>query len=174
MSSIMGESLMPKGIPLAGFRRTSQNAIAMNLDDAYIPEPNTGCWLWNHSCSGDGYGTLRYQRRRVSAHRLFYELANRTTIPKELTVDHLCRVPTCVNPSHMEIVTMRVNTLRGMSPMAKHAKKTHCKHGHPFAGENLIRVPLGRRCRECSRRWDRESKKRRSTHDLIPEGWVRL
>lgn len=31
-------------------------------------------------------------------------------------------------------------------------KKTHCKHGHPFEGDNLGFLPDGRRvCRVCQR-----------------------
>ena len=33
-----------------------------------------------------------------------------------------------------------------------HARKTHCKWGHPFSGDNLIVTPRQRFCRECKRR----------------------
>ena len=33
-----------------------------------------------------------------------------------------------------------------------HARKTHCKWGHPFTGDNLIVTNKQRLCRECKRR----------------------
>lgn len=153
---------MPKGIPRLGYRRSPTRALAFRLDAAYTPEPNTGCWLWNRSCSGDGYGRVRYNRRQVGAHRLFYELA-KGAIPPGLTIDHLCRVITCVNPDHMEVVPIRVNTLRGTSPIAENARKTRCKRGHEFTPENTF-VPHqgGRQCAACRDEYFRHYHKRKS------------
>ena len=50
----------------------------------------------------------------------------------------LCRNRRSVNPWHMEIVTGKVNTLRGVGASAMNARKTMCFMGHPFAGSNLI------------------------------------
>ena len=37
-----------------------------------------------------------------------------------------------------------------------HRRKTHCPHGHPYAGENLYVSPSGHRyCRECRKRYHR-------------------
>ena len=69
-------------------------------------------------------------------------------IPKGLTVDHTCRNRRCVNPNHMEIVTQKENNARGNSPSAINARKTHCKRGHPFSGDNLY-VDPGRQSRHC-------------------------
>jgi hypothetical protein len=58
-----------------------------------------------------------------------------------------------VNPDHMQIVDSRTNTMRGDSPVARHSRKTHCKHGHEFTSENTIRYPSSppthRICRKC-------------------------
>ena len=37
-----------------------------------------------------------------------------------------------------------------------HARKTHCKHGHPLSGDNLIETGRQRACRECARRRNAE------------------
>lgn len=108
----------------------------------------TGCWEWAGR-RRSGYGRVYHNGRTVQAHRLAYTLAN-GPIPSGLTIDHLCRNRACVNPAHLEAVTMRVNILRGMSPPAKNARKTRCVRGHLLAGSNLVEYALPRRrCRAC-------------------------
>jgi hypothetical protein len=110
------------------------------------------CWVWTRALT-NGYGHIqeRGTRRNVPAHRLSYELHGGTLVD-ELEIDHLCRNRACVNPAHLEQVTNTVNVLRGEGPAAQNARKTHCKYGHPFAGENLRLTPDGKRqCRTCLR-----------------------
>jgi HNH endonuclease len=108
-----------------------------------------GCWLWTGTTSHGGYGSFRMDGRQQGAHRVAYVLF-RGPIPDGLTIDHLCRVPGCVNPDHLEAVTMRENTLRGVSKVAQQARKTHCLRGHPLSGDNLW-VRGGKRfCRTCA------------------------
>lgn len=124
--------------------------------DKWIPEPNSGCWIWTSPWRRTGYGYLQINRKngkkKLLAHRVSYELY-RGTIPNGMTVDHLCRTRCCVNPSHMEIVTSKENTLRGNNPAAQNARKTHCLLGHLLSGENLYTFPRSgyRQCRECTR-----------------------
>lgn len=120
------------------------------------------CWLWLASVAGapgKQYGKMRRgpaSKGWVSAHRLSYELAN-GPIPQGLVIDHLCRNKLCVNPAHLEAVTMRENTIRGALPkvtVLRHAAKTHCKNGHEFT-DKTVRLYLTskgywtRVCRAC-------------------------
>lgn len=116
-------------------------------------DPTTGCWLWTGGPSSGGlYGGIRYKGRQRGAHRVVYELLV-GAIPAGLQIDHLCRVPRCVNPGHLEPVTQRENILRSRSYTARNAKATHCIHGHPFDAENTYIKPNGNRdCRACARR----------------------
>ena len=117
------------------------------FERSFVPEPNTGCWLWLAHLE-KGYGRMSVAGKRQFAHRLSYEHVN-GLIPNGLQVDHLCRVPCCVNPDHLEAVTPKVNTLRGLAIPAFNSKKTHCKRGHVFDETNTYLVPKGRHCREC-------------------------
>jgi len=66
-----------------------------------------------------------------------------------MTVDHLCRNTCCINPDHMEIVTLAENILRGNCPSAINSRKTHCKRGHKLSGNNLLIFSGKRQCRIC-------------------------
>lgn len=128
--------------------------------EAYIlPEPNSGCWLWIGGITSSGYGAFWRNGKTVLAHRVCYEI-HKGQVPRELTLDHLCRNTACVNPDHLEAVTIKENTARGISPPAKNVKKTHCHRGHEFTDENT-HLQVGkdgitrRRCRVCSALNDR-------------------
>ncbi len=117
-----------------------------------------GCWLWTGGTSQKGYGRFALGRKMISAHRYAYEIAV-GPIPDGLEIDHVkargCQHRHCVNPAHMEAVTGKVNTLRGESPSARHARQVTCALGHEFTAENTYRRPDGRRvCRACRRRVD--------------------
>ena len=113
----------------------------------YVVQEN-GCWEWAGS-TRSGYGRMRHNGRPQQAHRVYYKLL-KGPIPGGLQIDHLCRNPLCVNPDHMEPVTHRTNSLRGVGAPAANAKKTHCPRGHSYAGENVYFPPSGgRQCRRC-------------------------
>lgn len=127
------------------------------FEDSFIPEPNTGCWLWIGTRRGKGYGAFRTKGRQVAAHRFAYE-SHIGPFPAGAVTDHRCRVRCCVNPWHLEPVTNTENVLRGIGPTAANAKKTHCPQGHEYTEENTTRKRLGRHCRACNRAYKRRIK----------------
>lgn len=130
------------------------------LSDRITPEPNSGCWLWL-GYAEQGYGRVTIKGKRSPTHRVVYE-EFRGPIPPGLELDHLCRVPCCVNPDHLEPVTPQINQLRGFSPTGINARKTHCVHGHPLTEGNVWVSALGsRHCILCRRRYNSEFKKRK-------------
>lgn len=108
-----------------------------------------GCWVWTAAQMSRGYGAIRVAGKVLLAHRVSYELYV-GPIPEGLTIDHLCRNPSCVNPAHLEAVTQGENVRRGKSPIAANARKTHCKRGHEFTPENTYVETHGRKCRACT------------------------
>lgn len=117
------------------------------------------CWEWT-GCASRGYGQFRVGARMQQAHRVAYELLVGPT-PEGLEIDHLCRNRACVNPSHLEPVTHRVNLLRGETLPAANVVKTHCPLDHPYDEANT-RLYRGKRvCRECHRREQREYRARK-------------
>lgn len=97
----------------------------------------------------------------IGAHRVAYMLF-RGAIPEGKQLDHLCRTRHCVNPDHLEAVTVKENLLRGESWSGVNHRKTHCKQGHEFSVENTaIRSGGGRTCRTCKREEARRIRDRR-------------
>ena len=128
-------------------------------------EKTATCWTWTGSIGSRGYGVVYYDRdpvhERLMAHRVAKILAGEI-IPDGLQLDHLCRVRHCVNPAHTEAVTLKENIMRGFWRGAVNARKTHCQHGHPLAGQNLIvRADLKRACRKCKQILGRRTAQRR-------------
>jgi len=123
-------------------------------------ENTDSCWPWIGALKPgpyQGYGLLSSgtpDYRQLKAHRVAYEIIV-GPISENCEIDHLCRNHACVNPHHLEAVPHRVNVLRGTSPMARHARKTECVHGHPFTEENTFlrrsARQTWRRCRICYR-----------------------
>ena len=128
--------------------------------DRVEPEPNTGCWLWM-SYTSDGYGRTTISGKFKLTHRIAFE-AIFGPVPDGLVLDHLCRVRSCVNPSHLEIVTHRENILRGEGLAAKAAVRDTCARGHSLSDAPTRRDGRSRICRECSNRRNREYRKRKS------------
>lgn len=94
----------------------------------------TACWEWT-ACRVHGYGYISIFSGAHRAHRVAYKMW-RGSLRPDLTLDHLCRVRSCVNPWHLEEVTSRENLVRGESPVIKNATKTHCNHGHVLDSRN--------------------------------------
>ncbi len=105
------------------------------------------CWLWT-AAKIKGYGAFEFGGKLRLAHRLSYEMA-KGPIPAGLQIDHLCRVPHCVNPAHLEAVTPRENQLRGFGVSGVNARRTMCRRGHPFDETNTYTWGGKRCCRTC-------------------------
>lgn len=110
-----------------------------------------GCWLWAGKTS-KGYGRFWSidGSRTVAAHRWLYERAV-GPIPEGAHLDHRCLVKTCVNPEHLEPVTVKENVRRHYGSFD--TDPSRCRYGHPLEGDNLYVTPRGHStCRECRRR----------------------
>lgn len=115
-------------------------------------DKSDGCWKWTGPVLATGYGRIMANGRMVYVHRLVYEHFI-GPVPDGLELDHLCRVPACCNPLHLEPVTHRENIRRGF--LARQGGLCHL--GHEFD-----RVWGGKRyCSHCERLKYERAKRRR-------------
>lgn len=150
--------MRPKSIP-----QLTPEQIERFWNKVDVPEQVSCCWEWN-TWSDHGYGIFRLNNKRHRAHRIAYTLLM-GPIPDGLQLDHLCRNRGCVNPEHVEPVTLRENVLRGYGTTALHRRKTHCARGHEFTPENTRPHRGGRRCLQCQLIGNREARARKIQKD---------
>ena len=113
-------------------------------------DPDSKCWNWKGTID-QGYGRLSFRGKQIRAHRLLYTWKHgkieEWTDKKSKEVDHVCKNRSCCNPSHLRLVSNKVNVLRGTGPTAINSRKNTCIYGH----NSLYKVGNRRRCRECRR-----------------------
>lgn len=121
------------------------------------------CWMWTGATNTrypvfalGGRGNMGY------AHRFSFEL-NVGPIPDGYEIDHLCRVPLCVRPDHLEAVTPQENKRR--------TRTAQCQRGHERIAENVWIGPRGEhRCIPCDRlRWQTYQRPPRGHRHRRPE-----
>jgi hypothetical protein len=110
----------------------------------YILPNEHGCWEWIGYVRSSGYGMFQSKL----AHRVSMLWAYGFT---KLHTHHVCRNKQCVNPQHLEPVTVRIHKIEHTN------KKTHCIHGHEFIESNIIIDYIGKRsCKQ--RRYNRTAR----------------
>lgn len=108
------------------------------------------CWEWIACKDSNGYGQFRLNDKRVSPHRLAYELEC-GSIPNGYDIHHKCNNPACANPYHLMAVTTREHIVN-LSPNSlqyKESRRTHCIRGHEYTEENTYIYNGSRNCRIC-------------------------
>lgn len=120
------------------------------------------CWLWTGSLC-DGYGSIKNKAATSRfAHRALWERVV-GAVPEGLQLDHLCRNRRCVNPDHLEPVTLKENINRGEAAEGRRrraASITACPQGHDYNDANTYVDKKGcRHCRSCDRERRRARRK---------------
>lgn len=108
----------------------------------------SNCWefLGGHT---RGYSHVRWATYAGGLHRIVY-MRLVSWLETEQHLDHLCRNRGCVNPEHLEVVTLVENVRRGEGITAKNTEKTHCPKGHEYTPENTyLYKGKHRHCRTC-------------------------
>lgn len=147
--------------------RLRQNLVAQPVSDRGVRlyDLTDDCLIWTGPQASKGYGAINIRAgkritRRYLVHRLAYELAFGEGSAVGLTIDHLCGVPLCCNPNHLEAVSHAENVRRtAVLVMA-------CPQGHLYDERNTLfgGVDGHRRCRQCNRN---RYHKQKLGHDFV-------
>lgn len=107
-----------------------ENSLISRFEAKFIPEPNSGCWLWTAAANKRGYGHFGVNGEVRDAHRVSYELYV-GPIGDGLSVLHRCDIPSCVRPDHLFLGTQKENledmTVKGRRRTAKGEERRSSK-----------------------------------------------
>ena len=112
----------------------------------------------------NGYGQANIKGtsgKHMNAHRWVWIEAN-GPIPDGMIVDHICHTEaldscvggwdckhrSCVNLDHLRLISQKENIITGLHNINN---RSHCKQGHPFEGNIMVRKSGKRECAECNR-----------------------
>ena len=91
----------------------------------------TPCWVWLRKLSADGYGTLRIWYKTywstITAHKFIH--CQKFNLDPFTTkhAHHKCVNRCCVNPEHIELITLGENVLCGNGISANNARLEICR-----------------------------------------------
>jgi len=108
--------LADKGSSKQGKAHVSK--VIERFEAKYIPEPNSGCWIWLGTMSNRSRAMVTVGRKKTTAARVAYQLF-RGVFPQQLHVLHRCDNPLCVNPGHLWLGTHSDN-MRDMHGKGRH------------------------------------------------------
>ena len=95
-----GESLRP-------LRLSSKTSTQNEIFFSHISKGES-CWEWTGHKDDCGYGRFNAKSGKTMAHRYSYE-AHVGPIPAGLVIDHVCYNRACVNPAHLQAVSVKQN-----------------------------------------------------------------
>ena len=105
---------------------TRTSAIDRFIAKVTVPEDSSQCWVWQGARRPSGHGMFApdgAQPRCTHAHRWLYQYVHGAVLPSNITVNHHCDNPPCVNPTHLYAGTQQDN-VRDMVARGRQSRGT--------------------------------------------------
>ncbi len=112
-------------------------ANAIGFENQFIPEPNSGCWLWIGAVNNRGYGKLFTCGKSIQAHRHSWAI-HFGGVPNGQHVLHRCDTPACVNPKHLFLGTNADNVYDKMKK-GRHIAPKGTANGCSKLNDEIVR-----------------------------------
>src|SRR5882724_666617 len=112
------------------------------FEDLFIPEPNSGCWLWLGSVYKDKKGKEtygRYGKRCKLAHRISYQKYYNVELNSSQLICHTCDNTLCINPEHLYVGNNQSN----MDDMVKRGRSARGRGNAKITEEQARRIKYG-------------------------------
>ena len=95
-------------IPLPISNDVLKPSFVEKFESRFMPEPNSGCWLWLAYLDAAGYGRIGVHGKSRKAHRIsmFIYKGQNSALKYVL---HKCDNPCCVNPDHLYVGDAKEN-----------------------------------------------------------------
>lgn len=128
-------------------------SILERFEDRYIPEPNSGCWLWFSNVNpSTGYGRFYIdEEQKVLAHQFSFA-HYKGRLPHGLIIRHTCDIKCCVNPEHLIPGTHKQNTQDAIE-RGQHSMGIRSPHAKLSEAEVLIVFSAQESISEIARRF---------------------
>jgi hypothetical protein len=116
----------------------STRSLLEAFEDNFIPEPNSGCWLWLGGIFKlrGGYGAFTHEASNTimqRAHRVSWRLYRNPWLDRKIHILHSCDNVICVNPDHLfegnQVLNMIDKCMKGRQDHSiTHANYKHGKY----------------------------------------------
>lgn len=90
-------------------------AVVLERAMSHYEVDDNGCWISTYSRGSHGYAQIGWHengRTRMILHHRATWTASNGDVPEGMTLDHLCCVRPCVNPAHLQVLSMEANGRR--------------------------------------------------------------
>lgn len=148
---------------MASPKNTVEGLIASMVEKMESP-----CWVWQGKEFGSDWGQACFDGVNSPPHRVVYEHFH-GAIADGFQLRPTCRNKHCVNPEHMQLITIAESIHKySKSPAGFNARKTECLRGHSLSGANLYIDPSNgnRQCRLCKAMRQRARRRARKENHL--------
>lgn len=110
-----------------------------------ITQNTTDCWVWLGAKKPKGYGNVRINKEYLLAHRVAFSIST-GQIPDGFIVCHICDNPSCCNPNHLMLGTIKSNAADMV--LKNRQAKSFTKARGSMNGNSKLSEEIVRVCRE--------------------------